>query len=570
MEEQIFNWVEEYKNKFQKLHDDNVKNKFDELLKKSNVDLHENIKKNQNLENTKNSYNSKKTIKTFLFVGFIFFGVIALLSILGLVLKIIQTKTSFAIAITLVVICSILSILCLVYMFIFKNTLATLDQKIQQLESELWNDTEPLNALLENNLPHDLFKKTFKFLKFDNYFSAEKLGYLKQRFDFDFDHFHDIDTSTLKTYTGEIKGNPFIVLENLNHKLSSKTYTGKKIVSYRSNNKVIKETLIATVTKPYPLFRSKKYILFASDAAPNLSFFKPANYAHEKIATNSKSFYKKSRKEFDAFIKQNPNFTPFANDEFEFLFKAWNRNNGVEYRLLFTALAQQSMSELIKDTTVGFGDDFSFDKHKKWNLVTADHLRNIDFHLPKGFFHDYNIERAKENFINHNNQHFKHLYFGFAPIFSIPLYQQNKTFEYIYDIKHNDNYSYFEHESIMNDLKDKIFNKSSKLVNKIIKTKFISSDNEYSDLIEATSYGYDWKIKVDYVPTMAGNGRIYNVPVKWDEFTPIVETATLEVQALELNEKNENYQEKLQNLLKDPENFKKMLLLNRFLVKIIK
>ncbi|VEU59161.1 hypothetical protein [Mesomycoplasma neurolyticum] len=208
------------------------------------------------------------------------------------------------------------------------------------------------------------------------------------------------------------------------------------------------------------------------------------------------------------------------------------------------------MFDLIKNSYDSFGDNFDFNKNKKWNLITSSKFEEINFHLPQIFLYtDYNIAKAKWNFIIHNSEYFRLWYFAFAPIFSIPLYQHNKTFEYIYDIKHNDNYSYFEHESIMNDLKDKIFKKSSTKVNKIIKTKFISSKDKYTDIIEATSYGYKLEKAIEYVTRKAGNGKYYDVEIEWDKFTPIVETVKLEITELEHYKKNNNIQTKISNIL---------------------
>lgn len=57
-------------------------------------------------------------------------------------------------------------------------------------------------------------------------------------------------------------------------------------------------------------------------------------------------------------IKQGRNFTPLANTKFEVMFKAYDRNNEVQYRLLFTPLAQQNMLEILTGKA-GFGDDLA-------------------------------------------------------------------------------------------------------------------------------------------------------------------------------------------------------------------
>ncbi|VEU59160.1 hypothetical protein [Mesomycoplasma neurolyticum] len=99
--------------------------------------------------------------------------------------------------------------------------------------------------------------------------------------------------TTSKLFTGDVNGNPFIVLEKLNQELSSKTYYGSTDVTYRKKDEKITETLSASITKSYPIFGTKKYILFASDAAPNLTFFKKAN---SSLWFYDKSSYKESKK----------------------------------------------------------------------------------------------------------------------------------------------------------------------------------------------------------------------------------------------------------------------------------
>ncbi|VEU59159.1 hypothetical protein [Mesomycoplasma neurolyticum] len=43
--EPIYNWVDEYKNKFEQLHSDNIEKKINELLKEANINLNDNVKK---------------------------------------------------------------------------------------------------------------------------------------------------------------------------------------------------------------------------------------------------------------------------------------------------------------------------------------------------------------------------------------------------------------------------------------------------------------------------------------------------------------------------------------------
>ena len=64
-----------------------------------------------------------------------------------------------------------------------------------------------------------------------------------------------------------------------------------------------------------------------------------------------------------------------GNSEFEVLFGATNRNNEVQFRLLFTPLAQKQLLGLMKDKEIAFGDDFNFIKRNKINIIIPDHLK---------------------------------------------------------------------------------------------------------------------------------------------------------------------------------------------------
>ena len=58
-----------------------------------------------------------------------------------------------------------------------------------------------------------------------------------------------------------------------------------------------------------------------------------------------KKLEKKSRKS----VNQGTNYTVFGNSEFEVLFGATNRNHEVQFRLLFTPLAQTELLKLMKE-----------------------------------------------------------------------------------------------------------------------------------------------------------------------------------------------------------------------------
>ena len=96
------------------------------------------------------------------------------------------------------------------------------------------------------------------------------------------------------------------------------------------------------------------------------------------IAKETKGFEKKARK---ALTDNNPNtnYVQFGNNEFESLFGGENRDNEVEFRLLFTPLAQNNLIKLIKSKD-GFGDDWYFQKAKKLNYIQSAHSQSFDYY----------------------------------------------------------------------------------------------------------------------------------------------------------------------------------------------
>ena len=63
------------------------------------------------------------------------------------------------------------------------------------------------------------------------------------------------------------------------------------------------------------------------------------------------------RKSEDA-LEDGGNFQALANEEFDAQFNALDRNNEVEFRVLFTPLAQSNYKDIFENSP--YGDDFLF------------------------------------------------------------------------------------------------------------------------------------------------------------------------------------------------------------------
>ena len=116
---------------------------------------------------------------------------------------------------------------------------------------------------------------------------------------------------------------------------------------------------------------------------------------------------KKLSKKAEKSVTQGSNYTVLANSEFEVLFGATNRNHEVQFRLLFTPLAQRELLEIMKDKEIGYGDDFDFVKHKKINRVYPEHLHKFEFDVMPPYYWGYDIDSIKEKFLVYTTDYFK-------------------------------------------------------------------------------------------------------------------------------------------------------------------
>ena len=302
---------------------------------------------------------------------------------------------------------------------------------------------EPLNALYTWDIPVKLIQATVPRLEFDPYFTNERLWSLQRQYGWSDDF--NRDKSILFAQSGLINGNPFVFGEYRYMKWEKHVYKGTKDISWTETERDSQgkihtvthhETLEATVTKPEPVYKSKKLLIYGNDAAPNLSFSRQPS----DLSKGDEGLFSRMRKKheirklqkFSQNLEDESQFTLMSNHDFEALFHAVDRDNEVEFRLLFTSLAQIQMLDLLKDKSVGYGDDFTFRKKKKINLLTSDHLDATSIDTDPRRFHDWDYDRAKENFQQLNENYFKNIYFSLAPLLAIPLYQQTRTHEEIW------------------------------------------------------------------------------------------------------------------------------------------
>lgn len=410
-------------------------------------------------------------------------------------------------------------------------------QKLEEQKAIAWEQMASLNALYEWDAVANLVEKTVPQIQFDPYFTEGRLQELIESFGWN-NSFND-GKSVLCSQSGEISGNPFVFGQTLQMDWGMETYEGSRTVTWtetvrdsKGNSRLVtrSQTLTATVSKPKPFYYEDKFLIYGNDAAPNLTFSREPS----ELSGNKDGFWAKRKlnheikklEKFSRNLDDESNYTIMGNREFEALFHAVDRSDEIEFRLLFTPHAQRQMLLLLNDKEVGFGDDFSFAKKKKINIIQAAHLSNTDIDTNPEKFADFDFENAKRRFCSFCEDYFKATYFAFAPLLTIPLYQQMKSHATIYKDILAHRSSFWEHEAIANYLGENRFKHAASVTRNILKTNVIKREDDVTS-IAVTAYGFRTEDRVDIVRVTARNGRTYDVSVHWDEYLPVEQTTNI-------------------------------------------
>ena len=303
----------------------------------------------------------------------------------------------------------------------------------------------------------------------------------------------------------------------------------------KKKTRTVSQTLHASIIKPKQIFEDKIDLIYGNDAAEHLHFSREPKFIHEfsekKLAKYVKKSEKELKKKTENAIKTGQTFLEMGNSEFDVLFGALNRDNEVEFRVLFTPIAQRNILEVLKDKD--FGDDFAFRKINKLNNVSNqnDWILNID----KSYYEDFSYEIIKEKYYDINKRYLNNFYRLFLPILAIPVYHQHKAQKYIYQEKYNYNYNPYTSEAAANLLGAELFSHEESNTPSILKTKTLRVEGD-ADLIEVISQSYKAVERTEYVPMRAGDGRVYNVPVNWIDYVPLAAKGRMELKKLDIEE----------------------------------
>ena len=401
-----------------------------------------------------------------------------------------------------------------------------LTAKVDKLKKEAWQQMAPLNNLYDWDVLTRMMTKTVPRLEFDPYFTTQRLADLKATYGWS-DSFN-AGRSVVYSHSGLINGNPFVICRTRKMEMGTKTYYGEKTIHWTteetdSDGKTRtvhhSETLVANVTAPYPEYFEKTRLIYGNTAAPDLIFYRKQSGLADsegslKFKMKRHSLRKKSRD------LSNADFAMMTNEEFEVAFDTSNRNNNQQYALLFTPLAQESMMNLLKDDKVGFGDDFDFGKQRMINVIFSNHMQSLNLDMNPQQYKGFDYDKAEADFYAINSRYFRAIYFCFAPLLCVPMYQQIRPQEDIYGRNMQQHSSFWEHEALANFWGQGRFKHPSCVTNCILKTEQLQTIGDNST-IKVNAYGYRTEQHLEYVSKWGGDGNLHHVPVYWDEYLPV-------------------------------------------------
>lgn len=421
------------------------------------------------------------------------------------------------------------------------------DNKSEELLAQAYNQMLPLNGLFTDRDALNLIQQTTPLISFDPCFSIEKE--LDMQINYDLDSDISAEESTLDILSGSYNGNPFFFENRVIHTMGTATYHGYKTIhwteTYKDSSGQTRtvsrsETLQATVVKPKPYFNTQVVLNYGAQAGPELEFSRDASHYEQKNSKQIDKIVKRGertlKKKSDDAIKHNKSFTSMSNTRFEVLFGALDRTNEVQFRELFTPLAQTNMVDLILSKT-GYGDDFNFRKRRRMNEIVSEHSQGRVMNLVPKDYTSYSFDIIRDNFVNKNVEFFKAVYFDFAPLLAIPAYQDRPVHSLEPIPDYSQKYSIKESETLANAVDTQYVVHPDTKTRAIIKSSFVKSVGDVDETC-ITAYSYDIEQRVDIVSVKGGDGHYHDVSVPWDEYIPLEEQNTFHIG------KYENKQEK--------------------------
>ena len=517
----------------------NAEEYFEALVKKSGVDAAKNRetvarynKEAAEAEAAGKKVNSFKTLKTLLIV----LTVIAFLA--ACVLIFLYADGGAAALLIVGILCALLGIgiivlLCTVIKKKLKEREEAHKKEAEEASAalkEAYDQMAPLNALFTQGMTREIVLKTMPDLTLDEYLDVKRLDLLERKYGYAPEKNEMV--STVYLLSGTVEGCPFLFDRRLRRTMGTKTYTGSITIHWTTTETDSKghtrtvhhsQVLTASVNKPAPYYAYETRLIYGNEGAPSLTFTRSPQHSEQLTEKERAKKVKKGAKELqdltEKAVSGGKRFTELANTEFEVLFGAQDRNNEVEFRLMFTPLAQQNMLDLLTSPK-GYGDDFYFVKAGMLNIIISEHAQNWLVDTDPSRYKSYDLASSRASFVSFNAGWFKSMYFDLAPVLAVPLYRMQKPAEFIYRDVYPSNYPAAEAEVLANRFPRSVFAHANSKTESILK---VTPDSKAgaTDNVSVTAYSFDTENRTDYVSVFGGDGRSHSVPVPWVEYIPI-------------------------------------------------
>lgn len=406
------------------------------------------------------------------------------------------------------------------------------------LYDEAMAQLAPLHALYTGGMTRDIIEKTYSEIRIDDSFDVKKFDLMQRKYGFRENA--DRDCSTLCLLSGTLGRNPFVYVRTLRCSLYTAVYTGSLVIRWttttrdsqgRTHTVEHSQTLTATYSAPAPRYEEETRLYYGNEAAPDLSFSRRPTHAEaytdKAVARAVKKGQRILQKREAAALSSGGTFTGMGNAEFDVLFGAVDRDNEVQFRLLFTPLAQKNMLALLRSDEA-YGDDFAFIKEKCLNCIRSDHAQQMPFETDPVRFVGHDLEASRAAFIAWQREYFRSIYFDLAPLLAIPAYAMQKPRDFIYKDVYGSNCSPYETEVAANRFSAAVFAHPATKTRTVLKTRFVRKDG-LSDRVHVRAYSYDAVPRVAYIPVHGGDGYTHNVPVPWTEYIPLTRDSVMEV-----------------------------------------
>ena len=538
----ILDPLKEYEEKYKREFQEKTSTLFEEIVKRSGIDEEQNrqtvdeynktIDGKASYEHKRTSLNIQKTIAIVLIVAGFVAAIVGILDLAGVVpLELGAVDGGIFIIVGLVVAIPLILVVCLYHnkkIHELDGIIADLMNKANDIKNKAYAEMAPLNALFGANMTAQLINSTIPMIHINRYMDGRFNEYLRK--EYDYDEFRDPNRSIFDLVSGAYGSSPFVIERNISHEMSSKSYEGTLLITWterytdsdgHEHTRTRTQTLFATVVKPYPEYYNMTSTLFLSNACPNLSFSREPKLSGNESEKKLERIIRRGEKKIDRMsskaLSNDSAFAGLNNSEFDVLFDALDRDNEVEFNMLFSPAAQDNLTKLIK-SKAPYGDDFHYHKKGKFNILMSDHMQQYDINFDETKYKSYDVRESRRVFNSYNNDFFTHFYFELAPILSIPLFAEYAHDEIELPTTARQCTSTREATTLANYMVN-ILKPNDADTHTILKLDFVSHEGVLDKYI-VTAFAYRGEPRVDLVPRLGGDGRMHAVPVNWIEYIP--------------------------------------------------